>query len=190
MRWYTVTAATICLAASFSCGGDGETRSPIPEDPGGSSNLVGSFTPEQANPGDGSVAMALADSNGSLVVVAVTVTGVNDLFSADFEVTYDPQMADFYNWSVGTILETGGNDPSYMLTATQPGLVTIGATRTGGGSGGVDVGATQTLINLVFQVTEPGSSSVALQRASLLDAQDPPQPIPRLSWHGGTLTGN
>jgi hypothetical protein len=189
MRGHFAILAMACLVSAVSCG-EGDNPSPIPEDPGGSTNLVGGFSPEQPNPADDTIAMAFEQASGSVVGVAVTVTGVDDLFSADFDVTYDPQQADFVNWSAGTLLETGGNAPSYMLTATQPGVVTVGATRTGGGSGGVDVGTTQTLIYLVFQVKEPGSSALGFQRASLLDAQDPPQSIPGLSWFGGTLTAN
>jgi len=190
MRWNVVMLAAICLGAAVCCGGGGTSESPIPEDPGGSTPLAGSFTPELASPGDGTVAMALGGASGNLVTVEVNVTGVDDVFSADFDVTYDPQQAEFVNWSAGTLLETGGNTPSYILTAVQPGLVTVGATRTGGSSGGVDVGASQTLINLLFRVTEPGASALTFQSASLLDAQDLPQPIPGLSWFGGTLTGN
>jgi len=190
MRRYLASLAAVCLGVAVSCGGGGTSESPVPGDPGGSTNLAGSFTPTQADPGDGTVAMALDGASGDLVTVAVNVTGVNDVFSADFEVTYDPQQAEFINWSAGTLLETGGNAPSYFLTATQAGLLTVGATRTGGGSGGVDVGASQTLIHLLFRVREPGASDLGFQRASLLDAQDPPQPIAGLSWYGGTLTGN
>jgi len=190
MRCFIVAAAALCLAASLSCGGGGTSASPIPEDPGGSTGLAGGFTPDQASPPDGSVAMALGLVSGNLVTIEVNVTGVNDVFSADFDVTFDPQQADFVNWSAGTLLETGGNSPSYFLTATQPGTITVGATRTGGSSGGVDVGASQTLIHLMFRVTEVGSSAVAFQQAALLDARDLPQPIPGLSWYGGTLTGN
>ena len=190
MRWNIATPVAVCLAIAVSCGGGGTSGSPIPEDPGGSTNLAGGFTPEEANPGDGTVAMALGAASGNLVTIEVNVTGVDNLFSADFNVTYDPQRAEFVNWSAGTILETGGNSPSYFLTATQPGTITVGATRTGGGSGGVDVGSSQTLIHLVFRVTEVGSSTLAFEQAALLDAQDLPQQIPGLSWYGGTLTGN
>lgn len=190
MRWYIATPALICLAVAVSCGGGGAAESPIPEDPGGTTTLAAGFTPEQASPGDGTVAMALGSSSGNLVTIEVNVTGVDDVFSADFDVTYDPDQAEFVNWSAGTLLESGGNTPSYLLTATQPGTLTIGATRTGGGAGGIDVGSSETLIRLVFRVTEVGASTLGFERANLLDAQDLPQQIPGLSWHGGTLTGN
>ena len=190
MRWYIATPTLICLVVAVSCGGGGAAESPIPEDPGGTTTLAAGFTPEQDSPGDGTVAMALGGASGNLVTIEVNVTGVDDVFSADFDVTFDPDRAEFVNWSDGTLLESGGASTDYFLTATQPGSIIVGATRTGGASGGVEVGSSQTLIHLVFRVTETGASTVAFQGGDLLDSQNLPQPIPGLSWHGGTLTGN
>jgi len=190
MRRYIVATVTACLAVAISCGGGGTGVSPIPEDPGGSTTLAGGFTPDQASPADSTVTMALGAASGNLVTIEINVTGVDDLFSADFDVSYDSNQVEFVNWSAGELLESGGNSPLYWLSAAQPGLVTVAASRAEGTSGGVDVGASQTLIHLVFRVTEVGASTVAFERATLLDAQHPPQPIPGLSWHGGTLTGN
>ncbi len=54
---------------------------------------------------------------------------------------------------------------------------------------GVDASGTVTLIGLIFEVIQEGSSVVFFTASELLDDQPSPQPIPNLDWFGGALTG-
>lgn len=190
MRNLCCALASLGIVVALSCGG-GSSDGGTTDGGGGSTSLVGSFSASQANPGDNSVAMAEGSgTNGNLVVVEVNVTGTSNLFGAAFDVTYDSSRATFVNWSPGTVLESGGQSVSYQVSATQPGLVVIGISRTGSQAGGVDVTAAQPAIRLTFRVTQAGNSTLGFGNASLQDAQSPPQDIPGLSWYGGTLVAN
>jgi hypothetical protein len=192
MRRTTGTLTLILLATAFACGGGGSGGggSAIPGDPGGSSNLAGSFTPDQPNPSAGMVTMAAAGSSGAVVTVRIDVTDLSDLFGADFDIVFPATRVEFVNWTAGSVLETGGADVSYLVNSTQPGQIVVGASRNGGGGGGADVVGTGTLIYLQFRVRVAGSATLAFRSATLLDAQSPPQSVPGLTWHGGTLVGN
>lgn len=192
-----VRAALIPLVAislATACGGGG--RAPIAPDTGiggggGSTALAGSFSPSSASPGPDEVALAAgAGSSGDLVDVRVDVAGVADVFGASFDVVYDAQAATFVNWSPGTLLETGGSGVQYQVSNVTPGLVVVGATRTGGAAGGVDATGAVPAIHLFFRVRQPGTTSLAFRNADLLDGQSPPQTVPGLSWSGGTLVAN
>jgi len=190
MRWHIGIVMTVCLVVAVSCGGGGSDAGAISGDSGESSTLAASFVPDQPSPGDSTVALAVEGTSGALVTLQVNVSGVDNVFTAEFQLAYDPQRVEFVNWSPGTLLETGGNPPSYLVRNLQPGLLEVAASRLDGASGGVDVTTPQTVIHLLFRATEAGSSTLAFSRAFLYDAQDPPQPIDGLSWYGGTVTAN
>jgi hypothetical protein len=189
MRLLHGIALSLFLTAALACGG-GSDGDPVPGGSGESSNLVGSFTPDESTPGADSIAMADGGVSGPVVSIRVNVTEVDDLFTADFGVSFDPALVEFVSWSPGLVLESDGNRPSYLIGTSQPGLINVGASRTGGAAGGVDVGGTGTLIILTFRARAAGASTIAFEGASLLDAQAPPQTISGLSWHGGTLAAN
>jgi hypothetical protein len=183
-------ALSMLILFTISCGGGGSSGDTIV--PGGnqpSNTLVGSFSAENSNPTDLTVCMSeISGGSNSLVVVGIDVTGTDDIFGANFEVTYDPQIANFVNWSPGSLLEYGGQQVIYQIVENTPGLIVIGIARAGGDAGGVNVTSTATLVRLTFQVTDPGSCPVGFQGGSFDDgALDP---IPGLSWHGGTLVAN
>lgn len=186
MRLLCNLVLSLCIAATLACGG-GSDAGAIRGGSGESSNLVATFTADQPSPGAATVSMADGGTSGPVFSIRVNITDVDDVFTADFGVTYDPALVEFVNWAPGFVLEDGGNSPSYLLGATQPGLITVGASRTGGASGGVDVVGTRTLIILTFQAKAAGTSQIKFQGGSLLDAQAPPQGIPGLDWHGGVV---
>jgi hypothetical protein len=130
----------------------------------------------------------VSGGSNSLVVVGIDVTGTDDIFGAGFDVTYDPQIANLVNWSPGNLLEYGGQQVLYEVVENIPGLIVVGVTRQGAGSGGVDVTSTMNLVSLTFQVSDPGSCQVGFQNNSFIDGAQ--NVIPGLSWHGGTLVAN
>jgi len=170
-----------------ACGGGGSD--PVSNGGGGGSNTISaSFAPADPSPtGPNEVTMAQGTRNANTVTVRVQVTDTDDVFGASFDVDYDVSKVQYEGWSPGTILESGGNNPNYTVTATN-GMVLVGASRSGSASG-VDVGATATLINLTFRVTDTGTLPIQFLNPVLHDNQIQPQPLPGISWSAGDLVG-
>ena len=174
-----------CLLLVVSaCGGGGSDA--VINDPGGT--LSASFAPNQPNPGNLATAMAPGGSSGALMTVAVVVANTNDVYGAALVVTFDPAKASYQGWTHGTLLETGGQSPTYQVDASVPGTVIVGATRNGNVVG-VDVSGVRGLINLTFRVTAAGTSAVDFDIPSsvLYNSNAPPEPIPGVVFSGGVL---
>ena len=177
-----VAAALACAAGCSGGGGsDGDVIGG-----GGSTLLNVSFAPDTPAPGAATVALDLFSAPPGSVTVAVEVTDVPNVFGAGFDMVWDPAVAEYVSWAPGTLLESGGNQPAYQVALIQPGLLVVGASRTGASS--VDAVGSVPLIRLTLRGLAVGSTPVALENASLLDGQAPPQGIPSLNWSGGTLT--
>lgn len=171
-----------------ACGGGGSDPVSNGGGGGGSNTISASFTPTQPSPtGPNEISMAQGSRSANTVTVRVEVTDTDDVFGASFDVDYDVSSIQYEGWSAGTILESGGNTPIYTVNATN-GMVTVGASRSGGASG-VDVNGTQTLINLTFRVTDTGTMPIQFLNTVLFDNQQPPQPMPGISWSAGDLVG-
>jgi len=184
MRRFGTIATWVLLVAVVGCGGGGSSPSPA-------SNFAGSFTPDAQNPGANTVYMTGtpgAGSNASLVTLHVYVNDTSDVFGASFDLSFDPAMAQFVNWTAGQVLEFGGQSVSYQINASTPGRVVVGVARTSGGIG-VTVPDAQALVHLTLRVTDVGSSSVQFTNPALLNSQNPPQPKTGVTFFGGTLTG-
>jgi hypothetical protein len=190
MKNYFRIAPIALMTLMISCGGgDPSGTTIVPEPPGGSTNLVGGFTPDDPNPGAGTVSMSQGGmTSGDVVMVQVNVTGIDNLFGVSFDIVYNPALADFLGHYPGTVMETGGLTGHYLFSEHQAGVIVSGVTRPQGTVGGVDVGATQELVTLAFQVTGAGSSTISFQNFSCEDENQ--QIIQGLSWAGGTLTAN
>lgn len=190
MKNYFRIAPLALMALMISCSGGGPSGNTIiPEPPGGSTNLVGSFTPDDPNPGAGTVSMSEGSAtSGDIVMVQVNVTGVDNLFGVNFDVVYNPTLAEYLGHYPGTVMESGGHTGHYVLNEQQAGVIVAGVARENAGAGGVDVVGTQALVTLSFRVMGAGSSAVSFQNFSCEDANL--QAIPGLSWAAGTLTAN
>ena len=71
----------------------------------------------------------------------------------------------------------------------QPGRLVVGISRSGN-LPGVDVPGIDTLIHVTLRVLHPGAGPVTFSNATLLDSRALPQPVPDVSWFGGTLSAN
>ena len=145
--------------------------------------LTASFVAGNPIPGTDTVSMARASLNGDEVTLSVNVTGTNDVYSAAFDVVFNPPTVVFVGHAPGNLLEDGGNAPTYQAVA-QAGRVVVGASRVGSVPGANAVGS-RPLINLTFRVTRVGNVQVTLENAALLDQNL--NPIPAINWSGGTL---
>ena len=171
------------LLAATACGSSSSgVAAPAP-------SLAASFTADQPSPGPDVVSLDEGSKTGNLVTVDIQVTDISGIYGAAFDVTYDPSMATFENWSSGSLLEQGGQTPGYQVNATQSGQLVISVTRQGN-VGGANAVGTVTLIRLVFRVTQTGSSAISFPGIpTLVDAQIQPQPIFVSGWFGGTIVG-
>jgi hypothetical protein len=179
------------MALLISCSGGGPAGNTIiPEPPGGSSNLVGSFDPAQPSPGAGTISMSQGSAtSGDIVMVQINVTGIDNLFGVNIDVVYNSALADYLGeYDGNSILASGGRSVSCVFSEQQPGTIVGGIARNGADAGGVDVTTTQELITLAFRVTGAGSSTISVQNESCADADL--QAIPGLTWSGGTLLAN
>ena len=177
-------AALLAATASLSCSGGGGGG---PVTPGPAPSFITSFTPDQPNPGNNSVALSQASGGSSLLTVSVDVTGVNDVFGASFRITYDPALVEFENWSPGSLIEGSGATALYQVSAITPGVVDVGVSCAGCATG-IDVGSSSTIIDVIFRAIASGSSALGFVSPDLLDSQSPPGPIAGITWDGGTMT--
>jgi hypothetical protein len=147
--------------------------------------ILASFVPEAVAPAPGTVTMAEAEQAGELVSVDVLVSGVDDLFGADFDVLFDPVLVEFVAWEPQALL---GTQPIATIAAAAPGHLVVGASRHGS-EGAIDVGAAAALLRLTFRALDAGSSGVSFDHADLLPVPGSggPGTIGGLSWHGGTV---
>jgi hypothetical protein len=175
----------VLLLAATACGSSsGDAASVVT-----GSSITASFTADQPSPGPDVVSLDEGSRAGDLVTVDIKVTDISDVYGAAFDVAYDSGMATFENWSSGSLLEQGGQTPTYLVNATQPGQLIISVERQGN-VGGAEAVGTVTLIRLTFRVTQSGVSPVSFPGIpTLLDSQPQPQPIFVTGWYGGTIVG-
>lgn len=181
-----IAILALLMPAALACGGSGGSGSVIGD---GDGSLDAGFTPVQPAPGSNTAALGTGNSSGGVVGIEVTVTDVQDVYAAAFVLEYDPDVATFLGWDHGVVLEQGGQTPTYTVNQATPGQIVVGASRTGNAPA-VDVAGTQSLIVLTFRLTRAGSTTLEFASKELYDSQVRPQPIPNVSWFGGSLHAN
>ena len=152
------------------------------------SGLGGGFAPDQPNPGTDTVATAEGGTGGNLVVVEIAVTDTANVYGASFSMTYNPSIASFVEWSNGSLLEQGGQTPTYQVAAGQAGELVVVATREGDVPG-VNANGTVTLIELTFRLNQAGQTGLQFESSALFDDSIDPLPMSGISWFGGSLIG-
>jgi len=177
-NYFSLGAVVILFLAACSSGRDNVLT-----------QIGADFTPDVANPGSETVSMQRGSTSGNLATADISVTGVDNLYAASFDVVYDPAKVDFIRYSAGTILEAGGHTPHYDVQDNGHGRLVVVAQRLGDVPG-VDVAATQAVIRLTFRVGEVGVSRLDFENTNLVDDQIPPQGIAGITWSGGVLSGS
>lgn len=185
---FALTVALLC--GGIGCGGSGGGGggpAPNPAPPG----YLAGFTADEPNPGNLTVSLAEASTGGDQVMLAVNVTGTDDVFATELTILFDPAAVEFVSRSPGTLLESGGYAVAYQHALLGPGRLLVSAARYDGVPDGADVGNSQPIVHLTFRATSAGASTVSFENVLLLDSQPPaPAPIPGISWFGGTLVAN
>jgi hypothetical protein len=186
-----VALATACVGLP-ACGGGSSTVTNAP---------VSTFTPDNPNPGNGTIVLLPSSSNGASITVRVAVTGVNSFFGAAFRVTYDPDALLFYGWDTSSSFLLDGVAATDVLFledhTTNGGTIVATATRKDPGTvAAIDVTTTSTLVTLTFIARKPLAVGAPEGR---LDFGDPKQvcdgtvavpgcnPI-TVTWSGGGVS--
>ncbi len=183
-------AIVALVAAAVSCGGSGKTFNNSPP------AVTPSFVPDPNAPSAPTpltVTMSQGPVAGDLVAVRVNVTSTSGVNGAAFDLVCDPAdgcvpaSVEFVQASPGTLLEQGGNAPTYTATADGVWPVVVGASRTGAGSG-VDASTPRMLVSLTFRVKAVGTYKLKVQNAALIDASG--HAIPGVTFYAGSLQGS
>jgi len=172
--------AGLAPSCSGSNGGDGMQSTPCIEF---SSTAIPAPLTVTASDGD--------SGDCALLYVDLTVTDVDDLFAANFVVSYPSDRVAFRNVSAaGSILSANNTAVDVKASVTGTGEVTVGLTRVGA-TEGVNVVGGQRLARLTFvRIASSGSGQLSFTTGELLNSGDPappPQIIPNTIWLGGTI---
>jgi len=129
-----------------------------------------------------------AGATCELLAVDLIITDVDDIFTAEFTILFDPAIANYEGTSSeGSILESDGTQLT-MLANERPGEITILISRLGGVFGDIDAVGEQFLARMYFsKAADNGSSTLVFGTARLFSSQFPPEIIPDIEWSGGTL---
>ena len=154
---------------------------------GGSTNVNAGFVPDVASPGANSVSLAESSSSGNAVTVNVNLTDVSGVYSAGFDLTFDSSRVTFQGYTPGSVLEQGGNTPTYAVNQVTAGRIRVGATRQGNAAE-VTVSGSQPVIRLNFRVTDLRTFAASLSQGAVTD--DQAQSLAGISWNAGSFVGS
>ncbi len=146
-------------------------------------------------PGTGLATVSTASGAGStdgMAEVEIYVTGVLDVFTASFTLSFDAASVAFLDFDVaGSHLGSDGATIQPIVQQTQSGELTVGLTRLGATATGIDFNGTQLLMRIRFvRAASSGTSTLTFGNNDLLDAMAPPQSIPGVQWFGGSFQIN
>ena len=97
----------LAIPSLVACSG-GDSTGDVVNNGGGSSTLSASVVPDMPVPTPGSVSLQEGSSSGNLVTVDAMVTDVSGVYSAAFDLVFNPAQAEFVGRSAGRMLESGG----------------------------------------------------------------------------------
>ena len=105
---------------------------------------------------------------GSLLSLDVNVSGVSDLYAWQFDITFNPAVLSANNVTEGALFSSIGVFFSPGTIDNTAGTITfIGDSLSGPGPG---ISADGTLVQILFNSVNPGSSNVDLSNIILLDS--------------------
>lgn len=135
----------------------------------------------------------VASENGATtcdrLVLDLLVTDVDDLFGAEFTLGFNPAALRYDGYDESdSILGSDGTE-LVVVPHQESGLIQLTIARLRASSGGIDAVGAQLLIQLDFvREADSGTSQLAFSDERLFDSDVPPQEIPGISWHGGSVT--
>ncbi|MGD8817004.1 MAG: cohesin domain-containing protein, partial [Acidobacteriota bacterium] len=96
--------------------------------------------------------------------VDVTINTVADVFSAGFQLTYDPAVVGYVDYFEGGFLDRDGAEMTMQVTGAGPGILRVGMARMGSDSG---VSGGGSLVTLVFRAVGEGETAIEISSAAL-----------------------
>jgi hypothetical protein len=179
----------LVVVSCVSCTGGESDSGIIPDNPGGSSTLDTSFVALNPTPVAGDINMVEYQVSGNLVTVELRVTAVDDVRSASFDLTFDGSLVRFISHDPGSVFESGGDSPIYLVTG-QTDRVVVGISRSGSAAA-VNVSGSMPMIRLLFEAQRAGSASLAFEGSNLFGTPQGggtlPPPLPNLTWSAGSI---
>ncbi len=181
MKYFTFFAL-LGMSLGFSCGGGGGGTDVI------APSLVASFTADKTSPDSLDVTLQRRSQSGDSFTADVVITGVNDVFTVSFDLTYDGTLLDYLNYTEGDFLNEGGTVLTSFLVSEQSNRIIVGASRLGQ-VGGVNASGNEVLMSLAFRVKKRGSSPVTFENNDIINSSGPP-PVQGIEWFGGNVSGS
>ena len=126
---------------------------------------AGAGGPQQTEP----ATMALLPAEHVVVVdeefaLDVTVNSSSELFSAGFQLQFNPQHIAYVDYFEGGFLDRDGAEITMQATSGGPGVLRMGMTRMGSENG---ISGSGSLVTLVFRAVGPGTSQIEISSAAL-----------------------
>ena len=154
----TQQAVTGAFGAAAGGGGVGAIRAGTPGGAGAGQD-----------PARSPATLALLPAEHAVVVdeefaVDVTVNSTDEVFSAGFQLQYDPSVISYVDYFEGGFLDRDGTEITMQANSGGAGIVRIGMTRMGSESGVAGGGS---LVTLVFRAVGKGTSQIEISSAAL-----------------------
>jgi hypothetical protein len=165
-----------------SCGGSSGDDNP----PNGGGACI-NFTPSQSPASDTVATRSTVPSSCDRIAVELIVTDVNDIFAADFTLSFNAATATYDGYdTTNSILSSDGTPVTVLVNQPNNDQLVLSVTRLGGAAGGVDAVGQHRLLRLYFRrQTSVGTANVSYILGRLFD--DQVAEIQGVTWHGGTL---
>jgi general secretion pathway protein D len=96
--------------------------------------------------------------------VDVTVNSPSELFSAGFQLQFNPQHIAYVDYFEGGFLDRDGAEITVQATSGGAGVVRLGMSRMGSETG---ISGAGSLVTLVFRAVGPGTSQIEISSAAL-----------------------
>lgn len=140
----------------------------------------------------GAVTTRLGDeSTCTLATLEIVATGIDDVWSLDTTVTFDPALVTWTgNSTTGSVLGADGAAVAAFIEATASGELTVGISRVAADEG-IDIDADGgVLLTLYFALntTVAGTGAFSMGDECLTTVGEPPPVIPGVDCSGGSFT--
>ena len=130
-----------------------------------------------------------AASGCDLQRLDVQIADVEDLYTAFFDIVYDPEVVRYEGYSISDSILASDGVQVEVLEQAQQGRIALGISRVQSDQG-VDVGASGTLVALDFARVsrELTSGPIYFENGKLMGSETPPLEKDGFEWFGGVFS--
>ncbi len=131
----------------------------------------------------GSLDLVASSTSATRLTVALEVSSVADLYGLSFDMTFPPSLLSFVSAQEENYLSADGAlSTSFQAVENPTGNLVVGLSRLGDVAG---AGGSGVLLLLTFEALSSGEGQLSFPSSTAFDAAG--EPIPGLSWNGGTV---